>query len=175
MGGQRGEPLQFSLVGPTLVGVANHANRLQKQLSAMPELGQIDLDLQLDLPQLQLTVDRTRAAHLGLNARDIALAVNVVVGGLDVAKYNDEPGDGERYDIRIKTQDGLIEQLADLRNIFLRSQTGERVRLDAVAAFHPVLGAAAIPRYDLQYSANFFTTPTTDLGLAVEKVLFIVC
>jgi len=171
LGGQRGEPLQFNLTGPELGQVAALAHTLNQKLAEDPELGRVDLDLQLTLPQLKLIIDRERAADLELSALDVATAVNAIVGGLDVAKYNDEPGDGERYDIRLKAVDGKITTPQDLRRIYLRAQNGELVRLDTVARFEEVLGAAVISRYDLQYSAEFFATPEVALGTAVTKVM----
>jgi HAE1 family hydrophobic/amphiphilic exporter-1 len=168
--GQRGEPLQFNLAGPNLQEVARLAELLQQKLAALPGLGKVDLDMQLDLPQLVMRVDRSRATSLGISAEDVASAVNVLTGGVDIAKYNDEPGDGERYDIRIKAKEGSIVQPADLAAIYLRSSEGALVRLDAVASFEQKLGAAVIGRYDLQYAASFYSTPTVPLGEAVSRV-----
>ncbi|MCF6238207.1 MAG: efflux RND transporter permease subunit, partial [Candidatus Marinimicrobia bacterium] len=171
VGGRRGEPLQFNLTGPELGRVAEVSEALNKKLAAIPELGQVDLDLQLNLPQVKLVVDRTRIADLGLSALDVAMAVNAIVGGMDVAKYNDDPGDGERYDIRLKAAEGKITTLQDLRRIYLRAKSGDLIRLDTVAHLEKVLGPAVISRYDLQYSAEFFATPEVALGTAVEYVM----
>ncbi len=170
IGGQRGEPLQFVLLGPDVQGVAEASHRLAARLEHLPALGRVDLDLQLELPQLRLSIDRTRAADLGLSSRDIALAVNVLAGGLDVAKYNDDPGDGQRYDVRLKAREGDLRSPDDLRRIYLRGRGGERVRLDTVARFREGLGPAVVTRFDLRYSGNFFSTPTISLGRAVERV-----
>jgi HAE1 family hydrophobic/amphiphilic exporter-1 len=159
-GNNRGEPLQFNVSGPELNTVASASQALFARLAERPELGRVDLDLQLDLPTLTLSVDRTRAARAGLASVDIAAALNTLAGGLDVAKYSDEPGDGERYDIRVKAAPGQIETPDDLKRIYLRSSTGAMVRLDTVAQLIPTLGPAAITRYDLKYSANFYATPT---------------
>ena len=170
VGGQRGEPLQFALVGPNLQEVARYSGDLQQRLSQDPDLGRMDLTLQLDLPQLILKVDRTRAAELGISAQDIGQAVNMLSGGVDVAKFNDDPGDGQRYDIRVKAAEGEINSPSDLSKIFLKTRSGELVRLDAVAGFTQTLGAAVITRLDLQYGANFYGNPTIPLADAVEKV-----
>jgi HAE1 family hydrophobic/amphiphilic exporter-1 len=170
VGGQRGDPLQFNVAGPNLDQVGALANRFQERISSLPGMGKVDLDMQLDLPELVMTVDRVRAASFGLSANDVAYALNMLTGGVDVAKYNDEPGDGERYDIRIKAKEGTLAQPADLNKIFLRSQEGELVRLDTVARFEQNLGAAIIGRFDMQYAANFYATPTIALGDAVQQV-----
>jgi HAE1 family hydrophobic/amphiphilic exporter-1 len=170
IGGMRGEQLQFSIVGPELVNVATLSRELGQRLGQDPALGRIDLDLQLDLPQLRLDVDRVRAADVGLTSADVAYAVNMLAGGVDLAKYNDDPGDGDRYDIRVKAADGEITSPDDLRRIFLRTPRGQMVRLDTVATVEEIVGPAVITRYGLQYSANFYTNPSMPLGAAVERV-----
>ena len=169
--GQRGEPLQFVLSGENLAEVGRLGRELQGKLAAEPGLGgRIDSDLQLDLPQLVFQPDRLRIAAAGLSTSDVAAAINMLTGGIDIAKYNDEPGDGQRYDIRVKGREGEFTQPADLAKIYLRNKEGKLVRLDSVASFKETLGPAVIGRFDLQYAATFFATPTLPLGEAVRKV-----
>src|SRR5687768_5547188 len=167
---QRTEPLQFVVRGPNLQEMGRVAAALQEELQADPEIGRMDTDLQLELPQLVLEPDRVRTAALGLTSSDVALAVNMLTGGVDIAKYNDQPGDGERYDVRVKAKDGEFQQQADLAKIYLRNRSGQLVRLDNVARFRETTGPAVIGRFDLQYSATFYANPTISLGAAVQKV-----
>lgn len=168
--GQRGDPLQFVVRGPDLQQVAAIAQRMEGRLAQFSGLGRLDLDLQLDLPQLELQVDRERVAALGLRSSEVALAANVLAGGFNVAKYNDEPGDGERYDIRLKAAPGEMTSVADLASLFLRNAGGEMVRLDSVAEFAETIGPAVIGRFNLQYAAHFYATPSIPLGDAVAMV-----
>lgn len=169
--GARGEPLQFVLRGTDLERVAHLADGLHERMSTEhPELGRIDLDLHLDLPQLKLDIDRVRAASLGLSAAQIAQAVNMLMGGQDVAYYNDDPGDGERYDVRVKAIEGQVTRPEHLRRIYVRSRSGDLVRVDTIAEFTERLGPAVISRYDLGYSANFYSEPDVSLGEAIEIV-----
>lgn len=170
IGGMRGEPLQFVVTGPNLTEIGRLSTALQEKLSAQPGLGRLDVDLQLDLPQIEMTLDKVRVAELGLNSRDVAQVVNVMSGGVDVARYNDVPGDGERYDIRLKAAEGEFRQLSDFSKIYLRGAEGQMVRLDAVAKFQKILGPAIISRYDMQYAANFAGSPSVPLGDAVKSV-----
>ncbi len=168
--GQRSEPLQFVVKGPNLQEMGRIAGELQRTLQTDPQIGRMDTDLQLDLPQLVLEPDRARAAGLSLSSADVALAINMLTGGIDIAKYNDYPGDGERYDIRVKAKEGEFRQQADLSKIYLRNRQGQLVRLDSVARFREALGPAVIGRFDLQYSATFYGTPALALGEAIERV-----
>jgi HAE1 family hydrophobic/amphiphilic exporter-1 len=169
-GGQRGEPLQFVLAGDNIDEIGRLSRELQQKLATVPGLGRIDSDVQLDLPQLVFIPDRLRIAAANLSSSDVAQAVNMLTGGVDIAKFNDEPGDGQRYDIRVKAKPGEFTQPADLSKIFLRSRDGRMVRLDSVARFEERLGPAVIGRFDLQYAATFYATPAIPLGEAVESV-----
>ena len=168
--GQRSEKLQFIITGSSLDEIGSLSKQMQQALTKNSDMGKVDLDVQLDLPQLDMSIDRTRAASLGLSANDVAGAVSMYAGGLNVAKYNDFNGDGQRYDIRLKADENEMKQTTDLSKIYLRSASGELVRLDAVASFTPALGAAVIGRYDMQYSANFYANPSMPLGDAVTLV-----
>jgi len=168
--GQRSEPLQFVVKGPNLQEMGRHAGELQRTLQTDPRIGRMDTDLQLELPQLVLEPDRVRAASVGLTSGDLALAINMLTGGVDIAKYNDHPGDGERYDIRVKAKEGEFRAQADLSKIYLRNRQGQLVRLDTVATFRERVGPAVIGRFDLQYSATFYASPSIPLASAIERV-----
>jgi HAE1 family hydrophobic/amphiphilic exporter-1 len=171
VGGQRGEPLQFVLLGLDLTRVAELAEQLRQRLDQVPGLGPLDLDLQLELPQLEMEPSRERLRSLGLTTRDVALAVNVLSGGYDVARYNDDPGNGERYDVRLKAGEGSLRQVPDLSRIHLRTPGGELVRLDNLVEMRSSEGPAVVSRYDLQYSANFLGTPKMAEAAAIDTVL----
>ncbi len=168
--GQRSEPLQFVVRGPNLQEMGRYATELQRTLQEDPAIGRMDTDLQLNLPQLVLEPDRARAAAVGLNAQDLALAISMLTGGVDIAKYNDQPGDGERYDIRVKAKDAEFGGQADLSKIYLRNRQGQLVRLDTVASFKERLGPAVIGRFDLQYAATFYASPSIPLAASIAKV-----
>ena len=170
IGGQRGEPLQFGLTGPNLDKAAQLSHALLERLNNIPGIGHVDLDMQLNLPELTLQLGRIRARDLGITAADAALAVNVLAGGLDVAKYNDIPGDGNRYDIRLKANSGELKHPDDMSKIYVRASSGELIRLDTVAHWKKGLGPAVIPRMDLRYSGMFYSRPVMPLGNAVEIV-----
>jgi HAE1 family hydrophobic/amphiphilic exporter-1 len=168
--GNRGEPLHFILSGPDLKEVARLADIVEQRLSVQKGIGNLDMELQLDLPQLKANLRRSLIRRLGLTSEDIALAINVLASGIDIARYNDDPGDGERYDIRLKAGLGELDYSDDIANIYLRAADGEMVSLANLVTLTPSLGAAVISRYDLQYAANFFSTPTVSLGEAVTIV-----
>jgi len=170
VGGQRGEPLQFVLKGPNLEKVAELSTLLSNRLEKIAVIGTVDSNLQLDMPELEVVPLRERAREVGLDSATISNALRVLVGGFDVAKYNDIPGDGERYDIRLKMSDNDFSS-NKLQQIYLRNNQGQLVRLDSVTEFKMGTGPATIGRYNLQYATTFYATPTIPEGDASVIVL----
>jgi HAE1 family hydrophobic/amphiphilic exporter-1 len=91
-------------------------------------------------------------------------------GGYDVARYNDDPGDGERYDVRLKAGEGSLQRAPDLSKIYLRNPGGELVRLDNLIEIEQTMGPAVVSRYDLQYAATFLGTPVMAEAAAINTV-----
>ncbi|MBV1882882.1 MAG: efflux RND transporter permease subunit [Pseudomonadales bacterium] len=171
VGGLRGEPLQFVLKGPSLEKVAVMSDKLREKLQKIPAIGPLDTNLQLNMPELKLIPNREKIKDMGLDPVSVGQALRVLVGGMDVAKYNDEPGDGERYPIRLKAQKGSVTHETEISRIYLRNQSNQLVRLDNVVDFESGLGAASIGRYNLQYAATFYATPKIPEGDAAIIVL----
>ena len=170
VGGQRGEPLQFMVRGPDLEELAEHSEAIERELNRIDGMGSVDLDLRLDQPEMEIEVDREQAHLLGIPTFEVARAVNVLVGGLDIARYDDDFGGGERYDVRLKAREDQFESPDDMARIQLRSAEGELVRLDQVAEFEETVGPAVVPRYNLEYGAQFFIDPEMSLADAMDEV-----
>lgn len=168
--GQRGEPLQFQIIGSDFYKVAEIAQELGRQMESDSVFRSVDLDLELDLPMLSFTIDRVRTAAQGLSSREVAEAVSVLAGGLDVAKYSEIPSDGERYDIRLQAKRTNMRTDQDLQRIYFHAADDSLIRLDAVADYREELGPAAIQRFDLKYAAKFYSMTDISLGEAVTRV-----
>ena len=170
VGGGRGEPLQMHIRGPDPDELAHVAEELVGELNERGDMGRVDLDLQVDQPDLRLHVDRERAHLLGLSTRDIVQAVNILVSGADVARYDDDFGGGERFRVRVKGREDQFQTADDITRVWVRGEDGRRVRLDAVAELEESQSPAVVTRYNLQYAAPVYASPDMPLGEAVEVV-----
>lgn len=168
--GNRSEKLQFTLIGPGIENVANLADLLIQELSKNEGIGNIDLDLQLNLPQMILKIDREKAASFGVSASQIAESISILSNGFNVSKYNDDPGDGQRYEIRLKAEEGTFQNIQDLKKIYVRTKNNSLIRIDSFTEFNEELGPAIISREELQYAANFYTNPSIPLGDAIKFI-----
>ena len=166
--GTRGEAMQFTVSGPDLNILNESINTFLSKLAETPELGDVDSSIELNLPQVSLEINRELASEMGLSTRLIAEAANIFAGGIDVARFNDAVGDGERYKIRLKGEYDM--SIDDLDKIYLRTPSKELVRLDTVAKFKETVGPSEITRLDRMYSAYFYSDPTTSLSNAIQQI-----
>ena len=166
--GTRGEAMQFTVSGPDLNILNESINAFLSRLAETPELGDVDSSIELNLPQVNLEINRELASEMGLSTRLIAEAANIFAGGIDVARFNDAVGDGERYKVRLKGQYDM--SIDDLDKIYLRTPSKELVRLDTVATFNETVGPSEITRLDRMYSAYFYSDPTTSLSNAIQLI-----
>ncbi|MCD8534347.1 MAG: efflux RND transporter permease subunit, partial [Verrucomicrobia bacterium] len=116
------------------------------------ELGIVDADttLRLDKPELQVVIDRQRAAALGVDTEDIAGALRIMVGGDErVSRFRDESM-GEEYDVQLRLMDGSRNSIADISRLYVASKNGGMVRLDNLVQIDPSQTASRIDRLDRQ-------------------------
>ncbi len=170
MSDQRGDPLRFVLQGNDLHQLAQISDDFLEKLRSQPKLGDLDLELQLNQPQISFEIDRHKATLYGLDTQAIAQSINVLSGGINVGKYSDARSDGERYDLRLDAKQGQLSKASDLSKIYIKSNRGELVSLDTVATLKTESGAAIIPRHDLSYAGMFYGNPIVSLGESVKIV-----
>jgi HAE1 family hydrophobic/amphiphilic exporter-1 len=106
--------VEFTLVGPDLEKLNEYADKMIQRLRQRPGLVDVDTTLALRKPELQVNIDRDKAADLGVDVRTIASTLQALVGGVVVSDYKDATL-GETYDVwlRARPQDrGTAEQTA---------------------------------------------------------------
>ena len=91
--------IDFGIRGPDLETLARFAETLRTRMLEMGGIVDADTTLKLDKPELRVRIDRDRAADLGVDIEDIAMALRLMVGGDDrVSRFRD-PTVNEDYDV----------------------------------------------------------------------------
>ncbi|MFM7213657.1 MAG: efflux RND transporter permease subunit, partial [Verrucomicrobiota bacterium] len=147
-GGSRWE-VEFSILGPELDRLAAYANDLRERA---PEMGLLDADttLRLDKPELQVEIDRDRAAALDVSTADIADALRLMVGGDERLSRFRDPRMNEDYDVTLRLGMADRQDVDTIARLFVPDRTGLLVRLDNVVRFSPSATASRIDRLDRQ-------------------------
>jgi multidrug efflux pump subunit AcrB len=90
------ENFEVVLQGSNLAQLEQCAKDLRDEISKQGFLSQPRVNFNYEKPQLDLEIDRNRAANLGISVRDISEALQILLGGLDISRFNFE---GKQYDV----------------------------------------------------------------------------
>ncbi len=123
----------------------------------------------LGQPNLNLSIDRKKAARYGLNVADVQDAVETAIGGKAVTQVLD----GEkRYDLTVRYLEPFRDTKEAIDNIRIVAPSGERVSLDQLTNQSTQDGASEIYREsNSRYIAIKYSVRGRDLGSAVEEAM----
>ena len=147
-GGAASEPFQFVITGPELEGLQEYSDALMARLrEEVPGITDMRTDMRLQKPEVRVELDRDKAAGMGLDASEIARAINVLIGSQEATIYKEG---GHRYDVRVRVEDRQRNQPADILALAARTESGEMVRLGNVVRLQEGTGINVINRRDRQ-------------------------
>ncbi len=148
-GGGSNADLEFTLSGPDLEGLNNAAQRIIAKMRDIPGLSDVDTTLPERTPELRVVIDRTRAKELNLDIRDVAAALQTLVGGQVVSDYKDE-SNGEQYDVWLRGELNDRSTREAIENAMIKSPVGGLVQLSNVAQLVEARGPAQIDHFQRQ-------------------------
>lgn len=94
--------IDFSVTGPDIQRLSQFSDQLRQKATTIPGIVDVDSTLRMDKPELLASIDRERAAALGVSVREIADTLRVAVGGDDrVSRYRDSTVD-DAYDVELR-------------------------------------------------------------------------
>ncbi len=93
------------------------AKELQRRIAAIPGIADAHLQQEVNAPAFLASIDRTRAAQLGLNANEVVSNINVSLSSSQQVSPNfwTDPASGRPYYIAVQTPEHEISSLNDLR------------------------------------------------------------
>jgi len=142
-GGFSSYHMEYAITGTNLDTLQQKSEAIVTAMRGDPHFVDARSSYELGKPELQIQVDRNRAADLGVPVRALADTVRALVGGLDVASFQDE---GRRFDVRLRLEESQRDDLAELAQIQVRSAGGTLVELANVAELSVASGPAQIER-----------------------------
>ena len=170
-GGQRQVPIQYSVRGLNLSAVQAYTEQIAAEFSKRPGIVDVDTTVEMGKPELQVFIDRDKAADLGVDVASIAEVINLLISGeTDVTKYKDEQR-GKRYDLRIRLNPEERRDPDDLSKLYVRSRDGRLVELRNLVRIQEGGGPSVINRLDRQRAVTLFANlEGIPLGQAVEEL-----
>jgi HAE1 family hydrophobic/amphiphilic exporter-1 len=160
---------QFTLQGPDIAALYDNAGKLEAKLRTIPILQDVTSDLQIKNPQVQVQINRDRAARLGVTVQQIEEALYDAYGSRQVSTIYT---DNNQYWVIQELLPEYQQDLAALGLLYIRSQQGTLVPLTSVATVTPGLGPLSVNHSGQLPSVtlSFNLAPNVSLGAAVSDV-----
>ena len=169
--GVKGE-LAIKVYGADLKVLEEKGDEILGVMSHIPGIQDLGLFRVLGQPNLNIQVDREKAARFGINVADLQDATETAVGGKAVTQVLQGE---ERYDLVVRYQPDYRSTQSEIDNIRLTAPSGERVSFGQLASVGVQDGASAIYREEnSRYVAIKYSVRGRDLGSAVEEAMKVV-
>ena len=146
--------VMYAIQGPDLNRLAKYSNDLLAKLKAMPGTVDVDTSLRAGTPEVQLDIDRARAADLGVSVQDIEQALNTLVAGQTASQF--DAGE-DQYDVVVRAQERFRGSPEGLAKMTVPSTKVGSVGLDEVVHMRPGTGPASIERLQRQRQVTLLT------------------
>jgi cobalt-zinc-cadmium resistance protein CzcA len=166
--GVKGE-LAIKVFGDDLKMLEAKGDEIVGVMRTVPGIQDLGLFRVIGQPNLNVTVDRDKAARYQINVADVQDAIQTAVGGNALTQVLQGE---QRYDLVVRYRPEFRDTEQAIGNIRLLSPTGERVSLAQLANIQTADGASEIYRESNQrYVAIKYSVRGRDLGGAVEDAM----
>jgi multidrug efflux pump len=148
-----GFPVELTVRGRDWNGLARYSNEVMEAMRTSGQMTDIDSDYQVGMPEVQIVPDRNKAADLGVSMAAIGDTIGAAIGGIRAGKFKDK---GRRYDIRVRLLAQQRERPEDIGRLFVRTASGQLVRLAELVTIVQQPTLQAITRKDRQRAITIF-------------------
>src|SRR3989454_850914 len=166
-------PVDVEIYGYDMEKARQVVREVDDVMHKVKGLADIQISREENYPEVNIAVDREKAALLGISETDVANAVLNSLNGngqTDPIIYTD-PSNGNEYYISAWLAEEHRKDLTDIENIILTSRTGEPVLLKNVASLKLNSGPVKIDRKYFQRVVHVTANPVDrDLGSIAEEL-----
>jgi HAE1 family hydrophobic/amphiphilic exporter-1 len=161
--------LDLSIRGPDPEKLERAAAAIVARMKADPRFSDVDTNASSRSPELQVRIDRQRAADQKVNVRGVATALALLVGGEPVSKFKEG---SEQYDVWLRAALPSRDRPAAIDALTVPDASGAPVELRSFARLANERGPANVERFGRQrqigVQCNF--APGVALGDVLPEV-----
>ncbi len=166
-------PLDVQVAGFNVDANRRYANALLARMHGIP--GVVDLRIQqdFDYPTLNVDVDRSKAALLGLSETDVASDLLISLSGSSqtTLSFWIDPKSGSQYNVVAQTPQFRLASLSDLATTPVTGSSGNSQMLANLASFSRGVAPAVVSHYDATPVIDIFgAVEGTDLGFIASQI-----
>ncbi|MDH7577563.1 MAG: efflux RND transporter permease subunit [Bacillota bacterium] len=138
-------PIALTVQGNDLAALKRVAGLVAQEVRQVPGTRDVKTSLEEGKPEIEVRLDRERAASYGLGTAQVAQTLRTAVFGQVVTRYR---SGGEELDLRLRLVPEARTSLRELENLRITAPNGVAVPLREIAALREVEGPSVIARED---------------------------
>jgi HAE1 family hydrophobic/amphiphilic exporter-1 len=160
---------QYTLQGSDTAELYHWAPLVEAKLRTLPGLVDVNSDLQITQPQVTVDIDRNRASALGVSAQAIENTLYDAYGQRQVSTIY---GSTDQYWVVMELEPRYQTDPSVLPMLYVRSNTGALVPLNAVATLKPTIGPLAVNHLGQlpAVTLSFDLKPGVSLSQAIAQI-----
>jgi hydrophobic/amphiphilic exporter-1 (mainly G- bacteria), HAE1 family len=163
LGGEIYFPISAVIRGPDLDQLAEISKKVADRMRQHPDMVDVNPSLNLNTPELQVKVDRQRAADMGVRMTDISDAVRLFYSGEDeITRFKEG---SEQYPVTMQLLPDQRDNPDVLNRMMVPSSKLGQVRLESVASISRGFGPASLWRYNREFQVSVYANVTSGYSL----------
>lgn len=120
-GQMTGDDLDIAIRSSDLDAALDVASKVKTVMENIPDIGEVSVDTEKGLPQVEIVIDRQRAYSFGVDVETVAKEINYAIDGVTSTTYREN---GDDYDVDVMYQPSDRAKMADLENIYVQGSDG---------------------------------------------------
>ena len=163
----RNPPVAFVVQANSYAELQTMVDSLMAKARPFSGMANVDSDLKLNKPQLKVTLNRDKAANVGVEVEEVGRTLETLLGGRQVTRFKRE---GEQYDVIVKLKDKDRTNPNDLTSIFVRGKDGQFVQLSNLVSVEETVAPKELNHFNRLRSATISANvaPGYTLGEALD-------
>jgi len=167
--GTDGLPFQFVITTPgdypTLTEVAE---RIKVRALESGKFAVLKSDLAFDKPEVQVDIDREKAAQMGVSMQELGATLAILLGEGEINRFT---VDGRSYKVIAQVERPYRDNPGWLGSYYVKSESGDMVPLSALISVTDAARPRQLKQFQQLNSATLEGFPIVSMGDAIDTVL----
>jgi len=166
--GSNSNPVEYVLQGESYEELSRAVGTMMTEASKLGFLLNMDTDLRLNKPQLDIHIDRERAAGLGVSVADVGQTLETCLGGRTVTNFK---RGAKQYDVILQVKPQARSTPDAIQDLYLRGNGG-LVQLANVVKVSETVAPKELNHYNRVRSATITASlaPGVSMGRALDAL-----
>ncbi len=157
-----GLPVQYVLQAPDFEYLRAYIPKFLEIVEKDPTFSLVDLNLKFNRPELNITIDRSKAKSMGVSVTDVATTMQLAFAGQRFAYYTRE---GRQYQVIGQFDRENRDEPVDLKSLYVKNNQGQMIQLDNIVTAEEQSNPPQLFHY------NRFMSATVSAGLAPGRTI----